>query len=231
MLVPDSTVITPKFEGTFFGGAETLHFDGFLIKKKAGLEPAADKPLAGETELQKLALKAIPYFMWANRGRDNMLVWLPYDLKNVAAVAQPTLATRSKATASEGVNGDLTNIADQFPIKNSYDDESSLVHWWPHFGTTEWLQYDFPQAEQVGTARVYFFDDEITKGGCRVPKSWRILYLENGQWKPVYTPNGFKILKDAWNEVQFEPVKTTALRLEMTFQDGVSGGVHEWDVK
>lgn len=219
MLVPDSATIVSKFDPVQFGGIETLRFNGFLVKNKE-LDVA---------DLQKLSLKAIPYFMWANRGRDNMLVWLPHDLKNVSAIAQSTLATRSKATASEGANGDLTNIADQFPPKNSASDESSKVHWWPHFGTTEWLQFDFGKSEQVGTARVYWFDDEATKGGCRVPKSWRVLYLENGAWKPVYASNGFKIAKDAWNEVQFEPVKTTALRLEMQWQDGVSGGVHEWE--
>ncbi|MBP6826469.1 MAG: glycoside hydrolase family 127 protein [Saprospiraceae bacterium] len=222
VLVPDSTAISSKFDAALFGGVQTLAFTGFLVKKKTAPEIA---------DLQKLALKAIPYFMWANRGRDNMLVWLPHDLKNAQALAQPTLATLSKATASEGVNGDLKNIADQFPVKNSHDHESPLVHWWPHFGTTEWLQYDFEKPEQVGTARVYFFDDEATQGGCRVPKSWRILFLENGAWKPVYAPEGYKIDKDAWNEVQFEPVKTTALRLEMQWQDGVSGGVHEWEVR
>lgn len=222
LLVPDSTVIFPKFEAALLGGVQTLNFTGFLVKKKTA---------PTEADLQKLPLKAIPYFMWANRGRDNMLVWLPHDLKNVSAIAQPTLAALSKATASEGANGDLKNIADQFSIKNSHDDESSKVHWWPHFGTTEWLQYDFAKPEQVGTARVYFFDDEATQGGCRVPKSWRILFLENGTWKPVYAPGGYPATKDAWNEVQFEPVKTSALRLEMIWKEGVSGGVHEWEVK
>jgi len=222
VMVPDTVSIRSKFDPALFSGVQTLSFTGFLVEKKTAPDVA---------DLQKLTLKAIPYFMWANRGRDNMLVWLPHDLKNVAAIAQPTLATQAKASASEGANGDLKNISDQFPIKNSFDDESSLVHWWPHFGVTDWLQYDFSKAEQVGTTRVYFFDDQATQGGCRVPKSWRILFLENGVWKPVYAPEGYKTAKDAWNEVQFEPVKTTGLRLEMTWQEGVSGGVHEWEVK
>ncbi|MBK9338185.1 MAG: glycoside hydrolase family 127 protein [Lewinellaceae bacterium] len=221
LLVPDTTTIRSKFDPTLLGGVQTLSLYGFLVKKK--ITP-------NEADLQKLALKAIPYYAWANRGRDNMAVWLPHSLRVVNEIAKPTLATRSRASASEGANGDLKNIADQFPTKRSADHESPLVHWWPHFGTTEWLQYDFEKAEQVGTARVYWFDDEVTNGGCRVPKSWRILYLDNGVWKPVYAPDGYKNAKDQWNEVQFEPVKTTALRLEMTWQDGVSGGVHEWEV-
>lgn len=221
LLVPDTVSIFSKFENGLFGGVQTLNFNGFLVKKKVS-------PV--EADLQKLNLKAIPYFLWANRGRDNMLVWLPYDLRAAREIAQPTLASRSKASASEGCNGDLVNIADQAPVKNAFDNESSLVHWWPHFGTTEWLQYDFENEEQVGTARVYFFDDAATGGGCRVPKSLILKYLENGTWRNVYFPGGFKITKDGWTELQFEPVKTRSLRLEMTFQDGVSGGVHEWEV-
>lgn len=221
LLVPDTVSIFSKFENGLFGGVQTLNFNGFLVKKKVS-------PV--EADLQKLNLKAIPYFLWANRGRDNMLVWLPHDLRAAREIAQSTLASRSKVSASEGCNGDLVNIADQVPVKNAFDNESSLVHWWPHFGTTEWLQFDFPADEQVGTARVYFFDDEATGGGCRMPKSLILKYLENGAWRNVYFPEGFKITKDGWTELQFEPVKTRSLRLEMTFQEGVSGGVHEWEV-
>lgn len=221
MLVPDTVEIHSAFDPKLLGGVQTLSLHGYLIKKKITPE---------EAEMERIALKAIPYYAWANRGRDNMVVWLPHDLKTAVAVAQPSLATRSVLSASEGANGDVKIVADQFPVKHSADPEGARVHWWPHFGTTEWLQYDFGKPEQVGTARVYWFDDESTGGGCRVPKSWRILYLENGQWKPVYAPEGYKTSKDQWNEVQFEPVKTTALRLEMSWQEGVSGGVFEWEV-
>lgn len=221
MLVPDSVQINSRFDAGLLGGLQTLSFTGFLLKKKTA-------PDAGD--LQKMALKAIPYYAWNNRGRDNMLVWLPHELREVKELAQPTLATLAKSSASEGCNGDLKNIVDQFDPGNSADKESTLVHWWPRFGTTEWLQYDFSKPEQVGTARVFWFDDQVRDGGSRVPKSWRILYLDNGEWKPAYAANGFKVTRDAWNEVQFEPVKTTAIRLEMTWQEGVSGGVHEWEI-
>lgn len=231
VLVPDSVEIRSRFEPALLGGVQTLAFNGFLVKKKTGF--ARQRLADGEPEMadfQKLALKAIPYYAWANRGKDNMLVWMPAQLSKVPAIAQPTLASLSTTTASEGVKGDLKNIADQFLPRNSADDESTWVHWWPHFGTTEWLQYDFGKAEQVGSVRVYWFDDEVRQGGCRVPKSWRVLFLDNGEWKPVYSPGSFSTTKDAWNEVQFEPVKTTALRLEMHWQEGVSGGVQEWEV-
>lgn len=217
-----ATEFSTQFEGSLLGGVQTITFDGGLVKKKTAPDQA---------ELEKLKLKAIPYPFWANRGKDNMLVWLPYQVESAKALSQPTLASRSQATASEGVKGELSAVADQWLPKHSDDHENEYVHWWPKFGSTEWLQYDFDKPEQVGTVRVYWFDDENSHGGCRVPKSWRVLYLENGQWKPAYAPAGYTVTKDAWNEVQFEPVKTTALRLEITGQDGVSVGVHEWEVR
>ncbi|MFA9219405.1 MAG: hypothetical protein ACEQSK_20190, partial [Sphingomonadaceae bacterium] len=35
-------------------------------------------------------------------------------------------------------------------------------------------QLDFEKEEQVGTARIYWFDDAASEGGCRVPKSFVI---------------------------------------------------------
>ncbi len=221
VFVPDSASITEQFDNALFGGIETLNFDGYLVKRKLG---------AGEAELEKLSLKAIPYFMWANRGKDNMLVWMPHTIDAAREMSQPTLASTSKVSASEGVKGATENIADQYEPTSSADNESTYVHWWPKFGTTDWLQYEFAKAEQVGTARIYFFDDEDSEGGCRIPLSIKIQYMDNGNWRSVHVPDGITITKDGWTEIQFEPVKTSALRLEMTFKEGVSGGVHEWEV-
>ena len=222
MLVEAEAEISSQFEPNLTGGVQTLSLDGFLVKNKTAPD---------QGDLEKLKLKAIPYFAWANRGKDNMLVWLPSNLRAARPVAQPTIASKSKISASEGVKGPLESVADQYLPANSADEENTFVHWWPKFGTTEWLQYDFEKPEQVGAVRVYWFDDEATDGGCRVPKSWRVLYFENGAWKPVYHEIGSETTKDDWNELQFEPVRTTALRLEITGQDGVSVGVHEWVVE
>lgn len=222
VLVRETEKVSVSFDKDLFGGIQTLNFNAALVE--------ASSPKGG-LALLPMQLKAIPYFMWANRGADNMLVWLPYQKSVAIPVAQFTLASKAKASASEGCRGNLSGVSDQIPVQNSADHESTFVHWWPKFGTTEWLQYDLQQEEQVGTVRVYFFDDEATNGGCRVPKSWTVKYLENGSWHNVYPPKGFSIVKDGWTEIQFEPVKTKSLRLEMTFKEGVSGGIHEWEVR
>lgn len=220
--VPKEVEFASQFESGLLGGVQTITFDGSLVNKKT----APDKG-----ELTPMKMKAIPYFTWANRGKDNMLVWLPNSFESVRPLAQPTLASKSKVTASEGVKGETSAVTDQWKPKNSNDHENPFVHWWPHFGTTEWVQYDFENEEQVGEARIYWFDDEASEGGCRIPKSFVIKYLENGEWKKCYSYDGWKVVKDGWSEVSFEPVKTTSLRLEFECQEGVSAGVHEWEVR
>ncbi len=222
VLLDEKASFSSQYDPNLFGGISTVSFQGSLLKKM---------PEAGNgAELQPLALKAIPYFLWANRGKDNMLVWLPSQLQAARPLNRPTLANSSKISASEGQKGPLSAVSDQYLPNNSNDHSNPYIHWWPKFGEKVWLQFDFPQAEQVGTAKVYWFDDEDQQGGCRVPSSWSIQYLEDGQWKNAYSHTGFKVQKDAWNEVQFEPVKTTALRLVFQGKEGVSVGVHEWEV-
>lgn len=222
MIVPKEAAISEQFEPNLLGGQNTLQLEGQLMVKKHS-ESSAD--------LQHVPLKAIPYYAWANRGRANMLVWLPYDIRVSRAIAQPTLANRSTLSASPQLKGALTAASDQSAPKSSADGESTFVHWWPHFGTQEWLQYTFPNVEQVNKVRVFWLDDEASGGGCRIPQSWRVSYLEDGIWKPVQSLKAYPITKDNWNEISFTPVKTSALRLELQLKQGVSAGVHEWEVE
>ena len=219
-LITDETKFTSTFNSKLLGGVQTIDFKGFLVK---------DSTKNGD--LIPTDFKAIPYFTWANRGKDNMLVWLPIDLTSARPLAAPTIASNSKITASEGYKGTLSGINDQYLPKNSHDKENPFLHWWPKFGTTEWVQYDLAQPTEVGTVRIYWLDDEATEGGCRIPADWHLSYLENGEWRKVYSPDKITITKDGWDTLQFEPVKTSALRLEITGQDGVSVGVQEWEVK
>ena len=94
----------------------------------------------------------------------------------------------------------------------------------------EWIQMDFPKSSTVSRADVYWFDDE-PRGGVRVPASWKLLYKDGEDWKPVETTDSFGTAKDAWNTVNFKPVTTTALRLEVIIKPGVSAGLQEWKVK
>jgi hypothetical protein len=82
----------------------------------------------------------------------------------------------------------------------------------------------------VSEVQVYWFDD-TGRGEVRVPASWRILYKDGDQWKPVQATGAFGVELNKYNVVAFAPVTTVALRLEVTMQQGWSAGVQEWKVK
>ena len=76
--------------------------------------------------------------------------------------------------------------------------------------------------------RVYWFDD-TGRGECRLPVSWRLLYRDGQEWKPIAAVT-YPVEKDRWCEVRFPVVTTTALRLEVKMQPRWAAGIHEWQV-
>ncbi len=120
---------------------------------------------------------------------------------------------------------------DQQMPKNATDGFAKNFDFWPHKGTPEWIQYDFKEPSTLKKTTVSWFDDTGV-GECRLPKSWRITYLTaSGKWEPVSTAGTYAITKGTPVEVNFKPVKTTALRLELELTENFSAGLFEWDVE
>jgi hypothetical protein len=91
------------------------------------------------------------------------------------------------------------------------------------------VEYDFAEAATVSTTSVYWFDDTGT-GECRTPESWRLLYKEGGQWKPVEMADACRVERDKYNKIAFKPVRTDGLRLEVKMRQGWSAGIQQWTV-
>lgn len=219
LLLPDDSPLTSEYRDNLLKGIRVIRGNsvGYKVEK--------DNKAPKKTEQD---FTAIPYYAWAHRGKGEMAVWLARDESAVRPVGLPTLASNSHVTASFGKNPKAVN--DQLEPASSIDHEVPFFHWWPHKGTTEWIQYDFEKFEEVSSAEVYWFDD-TGMGECRVPESWRILYPDNGMWRPVYSTDAYGIEKDRYNKIIFETVRTKSLRLEIRSQDGWAGGIHEWKVK
>ena len=185
----------------------------------------------GKLETTDQTLTLIPYYAWCHRGSGKMRVWLPQDL-NATNPSQPaTLASESKVSSSSEKMPALTAINDRLVPKDENDRSVPYTHWWPKNGTTEWLGYEFPQESTVQSATVYWYDDGPW-GGCRVPQSWRILYQDaQGQWQPVSGADGYPTDKGTACTVNFDPVKTSALRLEVTLPADNSAGLFEWIIR
>jgi len=194
--------------------AQTLNFD------KAGKLQTTDERLT-----------LIPYYAWAHRGNGKMTVWIPQDLNATTPALPASIASESKISASTKRLPALTAINDRLIPASAEDRSVPYTHWWPAKNTTEWLQYDFKQAETVSTSTVYWFDDSPW-GGCRVPKAWKLYYkTASGDWSEVKNPTEYGVGKGMANIVNFDPVKTTAMKLEIVQPEEFSCGVFEWSVK
>jgi hypothetical protein len=83
----------------------------------------------------------------------------------------------------------------------------------------------------VSEIAVYWFDD-TGRGSCRVPASWRLLWRDGKEWRPVKLTgqSRYGTALDCFNKVTFEPVTTPELKLEVKLKAGFSGGILEWTV-
>jgi len=176
------------------------------------------------------SVTAIPYYAWANRGPGEMTVWIPYEASASTPKPAPTIASTSKVSGSVNNKRMLKALNDQYDPENSNDHNMPYLHWWPTQNTTEYVQYDFDSVHTVSQSRVYWYDDKPW-GGCAIPASYKLYYKKDGQWVPVKNTTPYDIAKDKYNVLNFEPVQTTALKMEVQLPVDNSAGIHEWAVK
>jgi DUF1680 family protein len=222
LILPDDAALRADYHQDVLGGvtliqgtALALHLDenGTCVEEK------------------QQSITAVPYYAWAHRGQGEMDVWLPRTREGAAPLRPPSLASQARASASHTWQNDhVKALNDGMEPKSSMDHALPRFTWWDHKGTQEWVQYDFDKAVEISSVEVYWFDD-TGQGDCRVPESWRVLYLIDGTWLPVKSTGGYGLEKDGYNRVSFEPVVTEALRLEVQLQPQFSGGILEWGVR
>lgn len=184
----------------------------------------------GRLTTTDVKLTMIPYYAWAHRGSGAMAVWLPQELSASRPSMPATLASESKIDASHLVKS-ISAINDRLVPKDENDRSMPYYHWWPKQGTTEWISYELSGESTVSSATVYWFDD-APWGGCRVPKSWKIYYKNSaGQWTEVTGTDRYGVAKGIGNTVNFDPVKTTGIKLEVIQPNDNSSGLFEFEIR
>ena len=199
-------------------------------------------------------ITAIPYYAWDHREPGEMIVWVrqdgktrrpktddpawqgklyrPLDPETLGPSEPLGLMDSAEPSASHCWRADAVSaLCDGLDPKDSCDHSIPRFTWWDHRGTKEWVQYAFEGPSKVSAASVYWFDDERVKGQCRAPQSWRLLYKDGAAWKPVKAKGEFGTALDKPNRVEFEPVQTTGLRIEVELKPNFSGGILEWKVE
>ena len=102
--------------------------------------------------------------------------------------------------------------------------------YWNNKGTTEWLQYDFPDKRRVSAGEVYWLR-EFWWGGNKLSTAWRLKWRDaNGNFHEVKlkAKNTYATEEDKFNRVEFDPVDTTAIRLELDLSETNTAGIHEF---
>lgn len=102
--------------------------------------------------------------------------------------------------------------------------------WWDHKGTTEWVQYTFPSTRTFQKTKVWWFDDSATQGGCRKPASWSIQVKVGGEWTDVNVIDRKTSQGDEPDEMTFQPIGGTEIRLVAKLAESFSAGILEWEV-
>lgn len=216
LVISDDVKLKAQFRSDLLNGVVVLTGKAQTVKRSSD-----GKTVPGAAR----SFTAIPYYAWAHRGRAQMTVWPACEPQAARPAPADTLAYRSKLTASF-VHKSLNAVKDQILPQDSADNSEQL-DFWPHKGTTEWLQFEWPQAQTLSSVKVYWFDD-TGRGECHLPQSWRALYrTADGKFEPVKNASSYGLEKDGFNTVAFEPVKTTALKIEIVLQKKWSAGVQE----
>jgi hypothetical protein len=135
----------------------------------------------------------------------------------VPAVAAP--AGRGAAGGRGGGPGAQTVPAPPIPV----------FTWSGSRGPTQWVQYTFPTEEEVARVEV-FWTSGPADGVTGPPKSWRLLYQDGMQWKEVAARGQYGVSPNVFTTLEFAPVKTLAMRVEVTMDTEATVGLAEWRV-
>jgi len=195
-------------------------FNGVTIITSAGERSIFSR---GIIATEPAEIRAIPYYLWANRGMSEMVVWIPAESRLSEPFQSPPLSTVAQ-TSSSGGSGILT-VNDQ-----KVGDRLQHGFIWSDTNDTVWIRYDFPDEEEFSEVSVYW----LTSGQnpkLAVPLAWKVLALVEGEWHQVYNyaePWGTD--PDRFNRVIFETVRTRSLKLEARPTPGYQCGLVEWGV-
>lgn len=183
-------------------------------------------PQWGLTPSGRLANEVPPSPVQSDEPLEEVTL-VPFGAQTLRITAFPLL--RGGAILEPGITASYQNpsdatdaILDNPPPKDSADHAIPRFTWWDHKGTSEWIQWTFNEPTRLNKLSVYWFDDSA---GCALPASWTLYYLNGDRWTPVANPDSFVIERDRPGTVNFTPVTTQGVRIEVKLRPGKSAGI------
>lgn len=94
----------------------------------------------------------------------------------------------------------------------------------PH--ASDWLEVDFGAVQEFARIELAFYDD---RGGVQPPARYAVEYWDGQAWQPVQhaKPSPEQPAGSQWNEVQFDPVQASKVRVVFTHAGKARSGVSE----
>ncbi|HEY2518863.1 MAG TPA: NEW3 domain-containing protein [Streptosporangiaceae bacterium] len=135
------------------------------------------------------------------------------------------------ATASASSTSPWTTISainnGIYPIQSS-DDNDLTPYWgdWPATGQ-QWVELDWNSPITTTGSQVYFADDG---GGLALPASWQVQYWNGTDWVAVSNPSSYPAADNTFNDVTYDSVTTSKLRILMQSAGTASLGMIQWIV-
>lgn len=220
--VPEKARLMSKYRGDMLGGVTVVK----------GTVRSLKRTKVGGLEVVNARMMMIPYYANSNRKPAEMMVWLPETSDSAQPLPLPTLASIAQPSASHCCPTDTLLALNDGVVPTASDDlKIPRFTWWDHRGTKEWVEYNYDKPQRVSGVELYWWDERRIKAHCRVPQSWTLFYKKENHWVPVSNATGYGVAMDGFNPVQFKPVTTTGLRVEVQLQPEWSGGILEWRVK
>lgn len=218
IVLPDTEVLEVLSECKTLGQMDVLIGSVYQTKREGN----------GSVRLSnKVDFKAVPYYAWAQREPSPMLVWFPTNKDVAKPKPAATIANLSKIDGSIKHVG-IESIRDQLLPAGSNDNNNPFFHWWPNSNQTEWISYTFDKPYTISKSKIFWFSDG---GGCKAPQAWRLYYWGDEKWIEVNKKNEYGVQLNIINTTDFEPITTTAVKIEIDLPKDCSSGIHEWIIE
>lgn len=90
----------------------------------------------------------------------------------------------------------------------------------------DWLQIDFGAEHTIGRVELAIYDDH---GGVQAPSALDVEFWDGASWKPVSSAarTPLKPVGGQWNEIRFQPQKTSRIRVIFTHEGRARSGTSE----
>ena len=147
---------------------------------------------------------------------------LPPGATDLALTATPSASYTSPWTTVTAINNGI------YPVQSN-DDNDLTPYWgtWPEAGS-QYMELDWSQPVTTNGSSVYFADDG---GGLQLPASWTVQYWNGTAFVNVSDPSSYPKADNTFNQVTFDPVTTTKLRVVMQAAPTAGGvGAIQWVV-